>query len=220
MKSKFIEFEELPKNIQHALEVLVEWHSVLVYEMRKGEYGFYVLDEYMPNGANFTGLVESDYVCRSYFIQKTVLKVINTKFKDVRCRYFPKGYLSMESLRIETPPICFFNEGYGFSIEIHSNDYGFLDSNIAPAYAHVLDKDEFEIGLLDITGHCPKRVADIKEFRPPHLPGDPDPMKITPLRTHRKNLVKWANSFTGSEIRQQRWEWVQHVWVTTHYDSR
>jgi hypothetical protein len=220
MENHLIQFEELPVRTQHALEILVEWHSVLVYEMRKGEYGFYVLDAYMPNGSNFKGLVESEYVCRSYFIQETVLKVINTKFKDVRCRYFPKGYLSMESLRIETPPICFFNEGYGFSIEIHSNDYGFLDNDIAPAYAHVLDENELEIGLLNITGPCPKRVTDIKEFRPPHLLGDPDPIKKTPLSFHRKNLVRWANSFTGSEIRQQRWEWVQHVWETSHRDSR
>jgi hypothetical protein len=221
VRSRFIEFDELPKNIQHALEILVEWHSVLVYEIRKNEYGFYILDKYMPNGANFDGLVESDYVCRSYFIQKTVLKIINTKFKDVRCRYFPKGYLSIGSLGIEIPRVCYFSEGYGFSIEIHSNDYGFIENNIVPAYAHVMDENEFEIGLLDISGPCPKKVSDIKEFRPPHLPGDPDPMKITPLTIHRKNLVKWANSFIGEDkFRTGRWEWTKNIWVSCHKDSR
>jgi hypothetical protein len=221
---KLICFEELPKRLQHALEILVEWHSVLVYEIKKGMYGFYVLDEYMPNGANFTGLIESDYVCRSHFIQESVLKVINTKFKGIRCRYFPKGYLSMESLRIEVPSLCFYSQGYGFSIELHSNDYGFLDDEnavIAPAYVHVLDEDELEIGLLNITGPCPERVSDIREFRPPHLPGDPDPMKFTPLMKHRKNLVKWANSFTGEgDFRIKTWDWIKHMWISVHKDSR
>jgi hypothetical protein len=217
---RLIKFKELPRRLQHALEVLVEWHSVLVYEIGKSVYGFYVLDEYMPNGANFEGLVESEYVCRSHFIQKTVLHVINTKFKNTRCRYFPKGYLSSGMLAIEVPCLCFLNEGYGFSIELHSNDYGFLDSDIAPAYVHVLDEEELEIGLLNITGPSPKRVSDIKEFRPPHLFGDPDPMKRTPLMKHRKNLVKWANSFIDDELRINRWVWVQNNWESTHRTRR
>jgi hypothetical protein len=187
-------------------------------------YGFYVLDEYMPNGANFTGLVESEYVCRSHFIQKSILRIIKTKFKNTRCRYFPKGYLSLESLRIETIRLCFFNEGYGFSVDLHSNDYGFLDeerSTVAPAYVHVLDNDELEIGLLNIAGPCPKKVSDIKEFRPPHLFGDPDPMKVTPLMKHRRNLIKWANSFTGEgNLKMKMWDWVKHMWTSSHKDSR
>jgi hypothetical protein len=127
----------------------------------------------------------------------------------------------MESLGIETPCVCFFNEGYGFSIDIHSNDYGFIDNDMAPAFAYVLDENELEIGLLNITGSCPKKISDIKEFRPPHLPGDPDPMKKTPLMKHRRNLIKWANSVIGEgEEKIKRWDWVQSVWVSSHRTSR
>jgi hypothetical protein len=82
-----IHIEELPKNMRHALETLVEWHSVLVYEIKKGMYGFYVLDKYMPSGSDFTGLIESKYVNMHDYIQKSVQRIIDTKFEGIRCRY-------------------------------------------------------------------------------------------------------------------------------------
>jgi hypothetical protein len=191
-----VEFEELPKRIQHALEVLVEWHSVLVYEIEKCIYGFYVLDEY---------------------IHENISNIIDSKFKGKRCKYFLKGTLPMGSLQIEILDLCKFKEGYGFSIELHDNDYGFLDKEDAPAFVHVLDGDELEIGLLNITGPCPKKVSDIKEFRPPHEFASPLPMRHTPLMKHRKNLIKWANL---SHIDQNRWEWAQEAWNMFHTYKR
>jgi hypothetical protein len=220
--NNFIYFEELPKKLQHALEILVEWHSVLVYEIKKGMYGFYILDEYMPVGADFTNLVESEYVSSGHFIQKSVLRIINTKFKNIRCRYFPKGYINppIGTLGIEIYRLCSLSDGMGFSIELHVNDYGFLDeekSTIAPAYVHVLDEDELEIGLLNITGLCPKKISDIKEFRPPHLIGNSKAIKKTPLMKHRKNLVKWGNYHHKN---QRCWEWAQYLWESSRKDSR
>jgi hypothetical protein len=219
----FISFEELPLRTQHALEVLMEWHSVLVYEIKKGMYGFYVLDEYMPFGPDFTGLVENEYVCSGHFIQKTILNIIKTRFKGIRCRYFPKGYMPEGKLRVEIYQACLLSYGFGFSIEVHTNDYGFLDEErgkIAPAYAHVLDDNELEIGLLNITGPCPKKISDIKEFRPPHGFGDDEPMKITPLMKHRKNIVKWANNIRVV-TNKSNWNWIQEVaWESSRRDSR
>jgi hypothetical protein len=218
-----IHFKELPRRLQHALQIEVEWHSVLVYEIEKGMYGFYILDEYMPGGSDFTGLIDSEY---SYgndgFIQETIQNVIDTKFKGIRCRYFPKGCLSLSSLQISIAITCPIKLGYGFSIEVHSNDYGFLEeekAKIAPAYAHVLDVDELEIGLLNITGPCPKRVADINEFRPPHLFGDSDPINITPLMKYRRNLVKWANSLRQDE-NYNYWFWSRYIWKMAHENKR
>jgi hypothetical protein len=208
-----ISIDELPKRLRHALEVLVEWHSVLVYEMEKGKYGFYIIDKYMPNFSDFTGLVESEYVNDHHFIQKSVLKIIETKFQGIRCRYFPKGGLPHESMQIEMVELCKFKSGLGFSIEIHSNDYGFLtgeEAKFAPAYAHVLDKDELEIGLWNITGPCPKKISDIKEFRPPYEDGYLTPLKRTPLMEHRQNLVKWDNSPRLEE--ETQWESTQYLW--------
>jgi hypothetical protein len=214
----FISFEELPRNIQHALEVLMEWHSVLVYEIKEGMYGFYILDEYMPFGPDFTGLVESEYVISGHFIQETILNIIKTKFKGTRCRYFPKGYMSEGELRIEIYTACLLSYGFGFSIEVHNNDYGFLDEEkgkIAPAYAHVLDKDELEIGLLNITGPCPRKVSDIKEFRPPL----DKPIRKTPLMMHRKDIVKWANRIRIA-TNKTNWDWIQWAWEKSRRDSR
>jgi hypothetical protein len=209
----YIYFEELPKRLQHALEILVEWHSVLVYEIRKGMYGFYILDKYMPIGADFTDLIESEYVNAHHFIQKSILEVIETKFKGIRCRYFPKGYFDSEMSEIEIFRLCEFKDGLGFSIELHSNDYGFLNeekARIAPAYAHVLDENGLEIGLLNISGPCPKKISDIKEFRPPHIPGKVFVMKKTPLLKHRKNIVKWANILVPNG--KTNWDEAQNTW--------
>jgi hypothetical protein len=176
-----IYFEELPRNIQHALEILVEWHSVLVYKQPNGRYAFTVLDVYMPHGSDFTGLVKSKYVNEHFYIQKSIQKIIDTEYKGIKCAYFPKGNLDYEGkLSLSYMPVCEFQAGYGFSIEIHSNDYGFLvgeESRIVPAHAHVLDKDGLEIGLLNITGDCPRKVSDIKEFRPPYKEGNIKPIK-------------------------------------------
>jgi hypothetical protein len=222
MHKNVIEFEELSKSLQHALEIEVEWHSVLVYEIKKSMYGLYILDEYMPGGSDFTGLIDSDYVHENdNFIQESVQKIIESKFKGTRCKYFPKGCLSLESLRIN--PVNIYtheNSEFPFSIEIHSNDYGFLDeerAQIAPAYAHVLDKDILEVGLFSITGPCPHKIADIKEFRPPHKFGESEPIKITPLKKYMKYLVRWANSLRQN---QKCWEWAQQVWKMGHIDTR
>jgi hypothetical protein len=185
-------------------------------------YGFYILDKYMPTGSDFTGLIESEYVNVHHFIQKSVLNIIETKFSGIRCRYFPKGYLPtpIGALGVEIYRACSLSDGLGFSIELHVNDYGFLDiekAKIAPAFVHVLDEDELEIGLLNITGPCPKKVSDIKEFRPPHLPGDSEPMKKTPLMKHRKNLVRWANCYY---LETRCWEWTQDLWSDSRRDSR
>jgi hypothetical protein len=221
--SSVIYFEELPRNLQHALEVLMEWHSVLVYEIEQDIYGFYILDEHMPGGLKMTGLIDSKYVhSNDGFIQESVQNIIDTKFKRKRCKYFPKGCLSIESMRIS--PVLIYRSGprqtHLFSIEVHSNDYGFIDSErskIAPAFAHVLDKDNIEIGLLDITGPCPNNISDIKEFRSPHEFGELKPMKITPLAKYKKELVKWANSLRQD---QKYWEWAQEVWKIGHIDTR
>jgi hypothetical protein len=216
-----IEFEELPKRLQHALEVEVEWHSVLVYEIEKGIYGFYIMDEYMPSGSNLAGLIRSEYSHgNDGFIQESIQKIIDTKFKKIRCKYFPKGCLSTESLQVSIVRVCEFRDEFNFSIEIHSSDYGFLDgieSKSAPAYAYVLDKEELEIGLLNITGSCPKKVSDVKEFRPPHKFGYSTSLKVTPLMKHRKNLIKWANSLRNEET---NWKWTQYVWRMGHKYTR
>jgi hypothetical protein len=152
-----IRFEELPKRQQRALELLVEWHRVIVYEIEKKVYGFYVLDKYLPWKS------ESG---------ESVQNVLKTRFKDIRCGYFPKGGLFLEGSQIDVVDLCLLKQGYGFSIEFHSNDYGFLygeKTKWAPAHLHVLDEDEAEIGLLNITGPCPIKISDIKEFKPPHI---------------------------------------------------
>jgi hypothetical protein len=211
---QFIDFEELPKRVQHALEIEVEWHSVLVYEIRKGMYGFYILDKYMPTFADFTGLIKSEYAYNNEgFIQKSVQKVIDTTFSGMRCRYFPKGCLSSTSLEIEILDLCLFKFGLGFSIELHCNDYGFIDgekSKAAPAYVHVLDEDELEIGLLNITGPCPKKISDITEFRPPVIFKKGRRIKVTPLMKHRKNLIRWANNNFMDGL--TRWGFAQEMW--------
>jgi hypothetical protein len=218
-----IYFEELPRNIQHALEILVEWHSVLVYQQSNGRYGFTILDVYMPNGSDFTDLIESKYVNAHHYIQKSIQKIIDTEYNGVRCAYFPKGNLSSNShLLLGYMISCDIHAGYGFSIEVHSNDYGFLDeerSKIAPAHAHVLDKDGLEIGLLNICGPCPKKISDVKEFRPPHEFGDPEPMKKTHLLKHRKNIVKWANVLIHDQIPSNLWELTQQNWISLHEES-
>jgi hypothetical protein len=219
---RLIAFEELPKRLQHALEIEVEWHSVLVYEIKKGMYGFYILDEHMPTFSDFTGLIRSEYAHdNDGFIQKTVQKIIDTKFKEMRCKYFPKGCLPNASLEIEILSLCLFKFGLGFSIELHDNDYGFLDeerANVAPAYVHVLDKDELEIGLLNITGPCPKKITDIKEFRPPIIWKGSKRVKTTPLMRHRTNIIKWANNkiIDGPT----RWESAQEWWEKMHDGKR
>jgi hypothetical protein len=219
---RLIEFEELPKRLQHALEIEVEWHSVLVYEIEKSMYGFYILDAYMPIFSDFTGLIESEYAHEhDGFIQESVQKIIDTKFKGVRCKYFPKGCLSSASLKIEILDLCLFKFGLGFSIELHDNDYGFLDeekAKVAPAYVHVLDENELEIGLLNITGPCPKKITDIKEFRPPIIWKGTRRIKKTPLMKHRRNLVKWANNcFEGGNT---RWGRAQEMWEIMHEGKR
>jgi hypothetical protein len=195
-KNKNIEFKGLPIKLQHALEILVEWHSVLVYEIKRGKYGFYILNKYELNA---------------------LPKLINTNFEGKRYKCFLKGTLPLGSLQIEVITLCKFEEGFGFSIEIHDSDYGFLNKNDAPAYVHVLDENELEIGLLNITGPCPKRISEIKEFRPPHEIGDPNPMKKTSLMKYRKNLVKWANAI---HIEGNHWEWAQESWTMFHEYKR
>jgi hypothetical protein len=206
-----IYFEELPINIQHALEILVEWHSVLVYQQKNGRYGFTVIDEYMPNFSNFNGLIESKFVNANNYIQKSIQEIIDNEYKGIRCSYFPKGNLESVSMEISVPIICDLHLGFGFSIELHSPDYGFLDvekSKIAPAYAHVLDKDELEIGLLNITGPCPKDVSDIREFNPRNIKEN-----IT-FNNCKKNILIWANSKPLNY--DNRWEWSQEMWTLIH----
>jgi hypothetical protein len=162
-----IYFEDLPQNIQHSLEILVEWHSVLVYEIKKGVYGFTVLDMYMPTFSNFDGIIESKYESIEHHIQKPIQKIIDTQFKGMRCAYFPKGILGSRSMRLSSVVVCDIHNNFSFSIEIHSNDYGFLngaEAKIAPAYAHVLDENELETGLLNITGGCPKKFLILKSL--------------------------------------------------------
>jgi hypothetical protein len=214
-----IYFEELPKNIQHALEVLVEWHSVLVYQQPNGRYGFTILDKYMPTFSDFTGLIESKYVNANHFIQESIQKIIDTEYEGARCAYFPKGNLESESMQISVPIVCNARSEYGFSIEIHSTSYGFLDNEkaeIAPAYAHVLDEEELPIGLLNISGPCPQKVADVKEFKFIHEFEKPKSLRNTPLMKHRRNIVKWANhSAKGSEY--NNWQFAKEIWGLIHY---
>jgi hypothetical protein len=215
-----IYFEELPKNIRHALEILVEWHSILVYEIRKGIYGFMVLDMYMPRFSNFDGIIESKYESIGHYIQIPIQKIIDTQFKGMRCGYFPKGVLELTSMRLSAAIVCDIHNGLGFSIEIHSNDYGFLKggkSKTAPAYAHVLDEDDLEIGLLNISGPCPKLVGNIREFRPPYDFIDPKLIGKTPLMKHRRNIIKWANS---NDDEGNQWERAQEMWDLEHQYKR
>jgi hypothetical protein len=194
---RLIDFEKLPKRVQHAFETLVEWHNVIIYEFEKGMYGFHLFDGY-----------DEEYV----------EKMANTKFKGMRYNYYFRGALLKGPQRIEVIILCSLKRGYGFSIEAHSNDYGFLNNDAAPAHVHVLGEDELEIGMLNISGPCPKRAADIKEFRPPCEYGCAAPLKKTPLMAHRKNLVKWAN-FVGSE-HYNDWEWAQEVWEALRGQNR
>jgi hypothetical protein len=226
MKKKnknIIEYEELPRNIQHALEILVEWHGVLVYETEKNTYAFTIIEVDMYD--HESKFVESEYVNAHHYIHISVLDIINTKFKGIRCRYFPKGFLSDGAMQLESITVCSLHRGYGFSIEVHSADYGFMDNDIAPAYAHVLDPEGLEIGLLNIAGPCPKKISDVKEFRPPYDVADGIPMKVTPLMKHRRNIVKWANSHlrhhdTGEYYKENRWNMTKTDWTFVHSGKR
>jgi hypothetical protein len=202
-----IYFEELPKNVQHALEILVEWHSVLIYEIKKGMYGFTIVDMYMPRFSDFDGLIESKYESIGHYIQIPIQKIIDKQFKGIRCGYFPKGVLESVSMQLGATIVCDIRNGLGFMIEIHSNDYGFLEgkeAEIAPAYAHVLDENELEIGLLNISGPCPNRVSDIKEFCQLQKHNN---SKSNTLMKHRKNIIKWAKKF---------WKQTQEIWELEH----
>jgi hypothetical protein len=211
-REKEIEFEELPRILKHALEILVEWHDVIVYEINKGMYGFYILDKRLPYYPPEPTKASLQKTSEEY---NSILDLLNTKFKDMRCKYFYKGELHSVSMKIEITDLCYLEQGYGFSIETHNNDHGFLygkESESTPAYVHVLDEDELEIGLLSITGPCPKKISDIKEFRPFNLLDYKVP-KTTPLMKHRRNLIKWANQ-QGEFF--NKWEWAQEIWATNH----
>jgi hypothetical protein len=211
-----IDFRELPRNVLHALELAVEWHGVLLYEIKKGMYGFTVLESDMYIPPDFSGFIESKYIVRDYYIPIHIQNIIDTQFKGIRCMYFPKGFLEIGPMELDSDKVCPFHRGYGFSIEVHSHDYGFLDSDIAPAHAHVLDREGFEIGMISITGPCPKKVSDIKEFRPPQdIFGYPKIVKVTPLMKHRKNIIKWANSCILSGG-QTEWEKTKKFWTEIH----
>jgi hypothetical protein len=170
----------------------------------------------MPTFSNFHGIIESKYESIEHYIQKPIQEIIDTQFKGIRCAYFPKGILGSKSLQLSSVVVCDIHNNLGFSIEIHSNDYGFLDgegAKIAPAYAHVLDEDEMEIGLLNITGECPRKISDIKECRTLHV----TPSQKTPLMKCRRNIIKWANSLVENK---SRWESSQELWSLIKEDKR
>jgi hypothetical protein len=212
---KEIEFEELPKRLQHALEILLEWHRVIVYEIEKDTYGFYILNKELPYDSSESSKKYPKNISNNPFGCDSVSDLLNIKFKDMRCKYFYKGELHSRSMKIEIIDLCYFKQGYGFSIELHSNNYGFLygeESKIIPAYVHVLAEDESIIGLLNITGSCPKKVSDIKEIRQFDKMSN-STKKATPLMKHRKNIIKWANQ--PGEL-YNKWEWTQQIWATAH----
>jgi hypothetical protein len=198
-------FEELPKKQQHALELLVEWNGVIVYEIDKKVFGFYVLDKHLP--------------WKSEFIE-SVQDILRNRFSNTRYAYFPKGGLYLKGSQIEIIEFCSLSQGYGFSIELHSNDYGFLygeRAKWAPAHLHVLDENKEEIGLLAIAGPCPKKISDIKEYKPPFIFDDKGKKMKTPLMSYRKNLVEWANK---KGCLYSRWEWAQETWFSIHGEKK
>jgi hypothetical protein len=214
-KDKVIHFEELPDNLKHTIKMVVEWHSILVYEIKKGMYGMMIIttDIYKDK------LVESKNSINNFHIPDYVKALIDTQFKGTRCLYCDKGCFAYPPFfELEILTLCPFHWGYGFSIEIHSDDYGFLDgkkAKILPAHVHVLDENGLRIGMIDITGSCPKKVSDVKEFWPPCNKDTIVPMKITPLTKHRKNIVKWANketSVSNDDLFRNEWEWAQEMW--------
>jgi hypothetical protein len=173
-------------------------------------YGFTIIESDVNRGT----YVKSKHNFNRCTIPKHVQKIINTKFSDIKCLYFQKGCFSEPPyFGLEISTLCSVHQGYGFSIEMHSTDYGFVsgkESKIAPAYVHVLDENGLRIGMLNITGPCPKKISDIKEFRPPDE-------KQTPLNKNRKNIIKWANTKielngVNGVYEEKYWYWVQLLW--------
>jgi hypothetical protein len=207
---RYVKFEEFPSYLQHTIETIVEWHDVLVYEIDKDMYGFMIIEPNLHNDMP----IKSKQCFNSDTLPKQVQSIIDAKFSETKCLYFNKGCFGVPPyLGLEILTLCRIYQGYGFSIEMHSTDYGFVDgknSRIAPAHVHVLDETGKRLGMLNITGPCPKKISDIKEFRPISD-------KETPLTKHRKNIVKWANSKielngVNGPYEEEYWYWIKILW--------
>jgi hypothetical protein len=205
-----LKFEDFPFNFQQAIDRMVKWNSILVYEISKDVYGFTIIECDLRHDTK----VESKQRFNRDTIPVHVQAIIDTQFTGVKCLYFPKGCFALPPyFGTEILTLCHLNQGYGFSIEMHSTDYGFIDgekSKIAPACVHLFDENRVYTGILNITGPCPQKVSDIKEFRPRHE-------KQTPLTKHRKNIVKWANSElelkgVDGPYQEKYWHWAKLLW--------
>jgi hypothetical protein len=108
----------------------------------------------------------------------------------------------------------------GIIIEVESEDHGNLDPEHiifdaqSPAHAHVYGSNRSDfLGFLNITGPCPKREADVMEYR--------KPVNSKFTKGIKFKIVKWANSKWVNPDGSITTKWInaQNTWRTFQYDK-
>jgi hypothetical protein len=114
---------------------------------------------------------------------------------------------------IEGNLITKHNDKYGIGVVINSNDHGNMNKNRvledseSPAHAHIYSNDSRKlVGLLNITGPCPKTKDDVHEYRA---------SKDSNFNTNIKKIIcRWANdSFDKNEYEKNNWKNIQKYWI-------
>jgi len=85
----------------------------------------------------------------------------------------------------------------------------------SPAHAHVFSRDNKGLGLLNITGKCPRNTQEINQYLEKKDAGVPLFSAAT-----KNQIVKWAGMKSNANKKATCWEHAVTLWKTYHPDNQ